>query len=237
MKKLFVFIILSLLVISSLPLEAQRYYRSRSHRSVTNQSLNLKLGLFQPTMDSDLWEVNMENLALNKQDMQNVYFGIEYEKFFNRLFSFSIEIGCYYKEHFSQYTEYEYDDGTPIYQDLSLKIVPVELNINVYPLGYRGAFSPFFGGGVGIYAWRYEQWGDFINFEDGSVSEGYADTKAFTPGFNAKAGFVFKVGRAVGVSFSVKYQYLKGELSSLFEGFAKFDLTGIHYSFGLNLFF
>ena len=229
MKKLAVLIILSLLMIISLPLNARRYKHAK------NQSVNLKIGLFQPYMDSDLWDINMENLALNKQDMQALYYAVEYERFFSPVLSFSLEGGYYYKEHNSAYKDYEYDDGSPIYQSLALRISSVELNLKIYPIGHRRVFTPYAGGGVGIYAWRYEQWGDFINFEDGTVEEGYAETKAYTPSFNVRAGFAFKISREVGVSFEAKHIYLKGELSSLFEGFEKLDMTGWTYSLGVNL--
>lgn len=215
-------IILSILVVGLVPLTAQ--------------SLNLKIGLFQPNMNSDLWETNMENLALNKQDMQDLIYALEYEIFIHSRFAISLELWHYEKEHYSAYKDYEYDDGSPINQNLALSISSLELNVKVYPTSYRRAFNPFIGAGIGIYRWIYEQWGDFINFEDWTVFEGYADTRAYTLGFNGRAGFVFRFRRSVGFSFEAKYQYLKGQLSSLFEGFGKLDMSGLTLSIGLNLF-
>jgi outer membrane protein W len=169
--------------------------------------------------------------------MQNTYFAIEYEFFFNPILSLSIEGGQYSKDHYSQYKDYTYDDGTPIYQNLSLRMTSVELNLRIYPIGHRYAFNPYIGGGLGIHRWLYEQWGDFINFNDLTVDEGYADTKAYTFGFNARAGFLFKFKRTIGFSFEARYLFLKGELSSLFEGFEKFDLSGLSFTAGINLFF
>ncbi len=238
MKKITLLVFLMILMVISLPLEARRYGRNPYTRQpLQNQSFNIKLGLFQPNMQSELWDINMENLALNEQDMQNISFALEYEQFFNRVMSFSIEGTHYSREHNSQYTEYEYEDGSPIYQSLALTINSLELNLKIYPLGHHQAFSPFLGGGIGIYYWKYEQWGDFINFLDGSVEEGYADTRTYTPAFNARAGFTFKAWRSTGLSFEVKYQFLKGSLSSLFEDFDKLDMSGWIFNFGVNLFF
>jgi len=233
MKRLTLLIIIVFLVTSVLPLQARRF-RSSPYRA---QSVNLRIGLFQPDMNSDLWEVNMENLYLSKQDMQNVYYAVEYEFFFNRILSLSIEGAQYSKEHYSQYSDYTYDDGTPIYQNLALRITSVEVNLRLYPIGHRYAFNPYFGGGLGIHHWVYEQWGDFINFNDLTVDEGFADTRTYTLGFNARAGFLFKFKRSFGFSFEARYLFLKGELSSLFEGFGKFDLSGLSLTAGINLFF
>ncbi len=232
MKKLSILITVVMLITSVFPLNARRFrtpYRA--------QSVNLRIGLFQPNMNSDLWEVNMENLYLSEQDMQNVYYAIEYEFFFNPILSLSIEGGQYNKDHYSQYRDYTYDDGTPIYQNLALRITSVELNLRIYPIGHKYAFNPYIGGGLGIHSWDYEQWGDFINFDDLTVDEGYADTKTYTLGFNARAGFLIKFKRTTGFSFEARYLFLKGELSSLFEGFEKFDLSGLSFTAGINFFF
>ena len=58
-------------------------------------SFNIKIGLFHPLLQSDLWETNMENLAFDKKDMQNAYYGVEYEYFLNRFISFAFEGGYY----------------------------------------------------------------------------------------------------------------------------------------------
>lgn len=238
MKRLTILIIVSMLMVF-LPLSAQRRYLSSRSQApfYRSQAVNLRLGLFIPAMNSDLWEINMENLALNKQDMQDIYFEAEYELFFNPILSLTFTAGSYDHEHYSQYTEYEYDDGSPIYQNLALSVTSLELNLKVYPIGHRRVFSPYVGGGIGLNSWHYEQWGDFINFDDMTVSEGYADTKAYTVGFNARAGFIVKVRRNIGISFEARYLYLQGQLSSLFEGFEKLDMSGLTYSLGLNLFF
>jgi len=200
------------------------------------QALNLKIGLFSPEMNSDLWETNMDNLALIKQDMRDLVYAIEYEQFFRRHFSVSIEGSYFSKDHFSQYRDYEYDDGSPIYQNLALEITGVEINFKLYPNTYRNIFCPFIGAGMGIYYWHYEQWGEFLNFDDFTVEEGYADTSAYTPGFNVRAGFMVRFSRSSAFSFEAKYQYLKGQLSSLFEGFDKLDMSGLALSIGFNLF-
>ena len=52
--------------------------------SLDAQSLNLKIGSFYPTMDSDLWDINRENLVFDKADMLGVYWGAEFEFFVGR---------------------------------------------------------------------------------------------------------------------------------------------------------
>jgi len=204
---------------------------------VQAQGFNFKVGIFYPKMESDLWVTNMENLTMSKQDMQAVYYGLEYENFINRYMSVSIEGGYYEKEHYASYRDYEYDDGSPIEQNVGLQIYSLEAGMKIYPLGQRVRFCPYFGGGAGLYYWKYKQWGDFINFDSGTVSEGeYAETSAYTPGANLKGGFILRLKRNFGIVLEAQYQYLKGELSSSFEGFEKLDLNGFKVIAGINFF-
>ena len=211
---------------------------------VNAQSINLKLGLFYPSMsrDSDLWDINFENLALSRQDMASEYFGIEYEHFFGKNFSLSLEGGIYSKTVYTMYKDYEFEDGSPIEQDISLRIFSFEIDFKIYPVGHKKNFCPFFGVGAGMYNWKYVQGGDFIIFDDegdgGYVEEDVeAYTSAYTPGFNARAGFVFKFQKSFGLSFEARYLQLKGTLSSLFEDFNKLDLSGFSLNIGLNFYF
>lgn len=201
------------------------------------KSFNLKLGAFYPAMDSDLWTDNLENLAFDKQDMMGAYLGAELEMDMGRYFTLALEGGYYSQELFSTYRDYEHEDGSPIDQNLSLHIASLEADFKLYPMGYRNIFNPYIGGGVGIYAWKYLQGGEFINFEEGTIYEGEAYTRTITPGFNAKIGFVYRFQRSMGISFEARYTFLKGELSDLFEGFNRLDLSGVTFIMGVNFFF
>jgi hypothetical protein len=202
-----------------------------------SQSINLKIGLFMPALRSDLWEDNMRNLAFTKTDMLNAYYGAEYEVFLNRYTSFSLEIGSYSKDVYTQYKDYTYEDDSPILQNIALRITPIEANIKFYPLGPRGLLFPYFGGGAGLYAWTYQQYGDFVIFPDAYIEEGFAETKTFSFGFNCRAGLVYRFRPSMALAVEGKYQYLRGRLSGYFEGFDLLDLGGITATIGINYYF
>jgi len=202
-----------------------------------SQSMNFKLGMFVPQMRSDLWEINLENLAFSKSDMMNAYYGVEYETYLNRYSSFSLEIGSYNRTVYSQYRDYTYQNGSPIFQNISLRLTPIEANFKVYPLGHHYRVFPFFGVGAGVFAWTFQQWGDFINFVDDSISEGFAETRTFSIGFNGRFGLVFRFHPRVALALEGKYQYLRGRLSGYFEDFDLLDLGGFTASISVNIYF
>jgi hypothetical protein len=78
---------------------------------------------------------------------------------------------------------------------------------------------------------------DFIDFEDGTISDGYAESDKLSIGFNGRAGIVFRIRRSFGISVEARYIYLKDDLSSYFEGFEKLDMSGLTFNFGVNFFF
>jgi len=202
-----------------------------------SQSMNLKIGLFVPQLRSDLWEINLGNLAFSKSDMMNAYYGAEYEMYLSRHTSFSLEIGSYTRNIYSQYRDYTFQNGDPIFQNISLRLTPIEANFKVYPMGHRYTVFPFFGAGAGVYAWTYQQWGDFINFEDDSVSNGFAETKTFSIGFNGRLGLVFRFHSRLALALEGKYQYLKGRLSGYFEDFDLLDLGGLTANVSVYIYF
>ena len=202
-----------------------------------SQSINFKIGLFVPHMQSDLWEINLENLSLSKSDMTNAYYGVEYEAYLSRNTSFSLEIGSYTRTVYTQYRDYTYMNGKPILQNISLRLTPMEANFKVYPLGHSSLVFPFFGAGAGVYAWTYQQWGDFINFEDDSINEGFAETRTFSVGLNGRLGLVFRFHPRVALSLEGKYLYLKGRLSGYFEDFELLDLGGYSANLSVNIYF
>lgn len=201
------------------------------------QSFNLKAGLFMPQMDSDLWAINMENLVLEKEDMMAGYYSAEYEQFLGHYVSFTLEGGYYKKEHHSMYKDYMYENDDPIYQNLALEMASLEIGFKFYPMGRDTIFYPYLGAGGGLYYWKYEQWGDFIDFEDNSVMEDeYLESTRYSPGVNVKAGFIIRPTREIGFSVEGRYQYVKGNLSDYFADFEKFDLSGVSVTAGIHIF-
>jgi outer membrane protein W len=202
-----------------------------------SQSIHLKIGLFIPALQSDLWTINQENLTFDRADMVNVVYGGEYELYIARRFSLSAEVGGYAKTVYAQYRDYEFEDGSPIFQTITLRVVPVEANLKYYPIGHRNRLNPYAGIGAGVYAWTYQQSGDFINFEDNSISAGLAETRRFAFGLNGRLGLAYRFQQRLGILLEGKYQYLQGKLSRNFEGFEPLDMSGFLIHAGVTFYF
>jgi hypothetical protein len=207
-----------------------------SATALNSQSVNMKFGLFVPQMKSDLWDINLQNLTFGRADMLNAYYGAEFEAHSGRHASFFLEFGSYSKTVYAQYRDYEYMNGDPIYQNISLRIVPIEAGIKLYPSGHRRVLNPFIGVGAGLYAWTYQQWGDFIDFTDDSINEGFAETRRLSVGFNGRIGLVYRFQSRLAIGLEGKYQYLKGRLSEYFEDFDRLDMGGFSANASINIY-
>lgn len=64
----------------------------------------------------------------------------------------------------SVYAEFLDQDGSEIEQDLRLRLVPLAFTFRVLPLGQTSPVQPYFGGGLGIFSWRYSESGEFVDF-------------------------------------------------------------------------
>ncbi len=115
-------------------------------------------------------------------------------------------------------------DGSEIFQDLKLRMVPLTATVRFLPIGRGGPFEPYVGGGVGFTFWRYSETGEFVDSSDGTIfGETYeADGTAVGPvivlGARFPAGDAFTVGaeykwqKAVGDTNPVESQLLGNKI-------------------------
>ncbi len=199
--------------------------------------LKIKVGQFNPTQNSDLWEINRDNLYLEKKDFEGGYGAIQWEFFTQKNISFSVEVGSYSKSLWTSYRDWEWEDGSPINQRLSFNVVPIEANANIYPGGAHRPIAPYFGGGIGIYIWKYIQEGDFVDFTTWDVFSGRFETSTTGIGANLKGGLSWRISRTIGFFGEAKYVFLKDDLSSDFQGFEKFDVGGLYLSLGISVWY
>jgi hypothetical protein len=65
----------------------------------------------------------------------------------------------------SVYAEFIDQDGTEIDQESRMRLMPVALTVRVLPLGQTSPVQPYLGGGLAIVAWRYSEFGEFVDFQ------------------------------------------------------------------------
>jgi hypothetical protein len=207
------------------------------------QTLNFSLGYFtvrgeDARVDGDVLTANRSLLAFDLDEFDGATVGGEWLVPLGEYFEAGAGVGFSRSTVHSVYQEFVDDDGSEIDQDLRLRIVPIAFTIRVLPLGQSSAVQPYFGAGLGVFAWRYSESGEFVDFgtrpptifRDQFVGSG-SET-----GPIALGGIRF-AGGSVSGGFEIRYQSADAELGSEFAVIAdepRIDLGGWSYFFNVG---
>ncbi len=250
--------------------------------------ITFKIGFFIPGAQSDLWQDEFANMNFGKSDYYNSNFAFSYEYFMTKQLSFTIGLEGFHKNNGGSYNgfigyeslyvlelddfydfafpdDYTGEDFIPGHS-FTVSSTPLLFSLKLYPLGRRGNFIPYIGGGAGLYIWYVRIQGDLIDFadewfyneisgvihsgpavpgEDISIYPVYYDNwqerTRYSIGYHAFAGLMFPIAQRFSVEAEFKYNYTKGKFregdDAVFIGFEPFDLSGYQLSLGINYWF
>lgn len=237
MKKILLLAALTLLLLPLSAMAQEDWYRLKTG------SISFRAGYFMPTGNSDIWDENTADLTYAVSDFNNYLLGFEFNYFASHYLTVGLSVDFYRKSIGSEYVDYVDNLGNPIMQDITLEVVPITGTVKFTPLGngspgYRGQrgsrFVPWVGGGLGVYAFRYEEFGEFIDFTDMSIYDGDFITESAALGFHVAGGVVFPMGLDWDAFFELRYAIAEGELSEDFLGFDPIDIGGVSVIFGAS---
>jgi len=137
---------------------------------------------------------------------------------------------------------YPYPDGGEIYQSLRLTIVPSGVTLRLVPTGKRTKFAPYVGGGVDLVYYKYEEFGDLIDFFDPDMPV-YSDaffSDGVTFGLHAVGGVRFYFNRDFALVLEGRYLWADAEMGDDFSpnepGLVnRIDLGGTSVTVGLHI--
>lgn len=207
------------------------------------QTLNFSLGYFtvrgeDARVEGDVLTANRNLLAFDLSEFNGATVGGEWLVPLGQYFEGGAGLSFSRRTVPSVYQDFVDDDGSEIDQDLRLRIVPVSFTIRVLPLGQSSGVQPYFGAGLGVFAWRYSESGEFVDFgtrpstifRDQFVASG-SETGPVALGGIRFAADTFSAG------FEVRYQSADAELGSEFAVISdepRIDLGGWSYLFNVG---
>lgn len=209
------------------------------------QSLNISLGGFSPRAEdardpNDVLVNDRAFLAFNVQDLSGFAVGGEYLIGLGDKFDAGLGIGFYQRSTpaVDRFSEFQ-GTGDPIVADLKLRVVPMSATFRFLPLGHHDV-RPYIGAGVGVFAYRYSETGDFVADDNVTIIRGNFVGSGTAAGPVVLGGVLIPIGM-VGVGGELRWQNAIGNLPAG-EGFAtrapgvrpQIDLGGWTYSFTLN---
>jgi hypothetical protein len=204
--------------------------------------LDIRLGAFFPNANSNLFLDDESLYFVQKSDWVGFTGGVEYNHVLAKNFEVAVHVDGYGRSIDTSYRDWMRDDGTEIFQTLRLQIVPFGVTVQFVPTRKRTKVAPFLGGGADLFYWKYEEFGEFIDFFDPDLPI-YADhfiADGVTFGFHATGGVRFYLNRDFALVVRGNYQWAETDMGGDFSpnepGFInRIDLSGASVTFGLHI--
>ncbi|HMD33786.1 MAG TPA: hypothetical protein VKH42_02405 [Vicinamibacterales bacterium] len=213
--------------------------------------MNLQIGGFVPAgsqpnggpvingrADGDVLAADIDFLDFRMSDFSG--FTVNGEWLFAVTPNIEAGLGIGYYSHSvpSVYADAVNENGTEIEQELKLRIAPFSATVRWLPIGNRATVVPYVGAGLGVFMWRYEETGQFVDFRDNSIFSGSFSGSGAATGPVILGGVRVPVGNW-GIGGELRYQHAVADLPTD-QGFAgepvpRIDLGGFNILFSINV--
>jgi opacity protein-like surface antigen len=205
--------------------------------------VDVRVGGFFPELKSNLFtDPNDGDFALydvQKSDFRGVTGGIEFNMRLVRNVEVGFSIDGYGRSVATSYRGFTRENDSEIHQTLKLEIVPVGLTLRLVPTSRHARLAPYLAAGVDAIFWHYEEFGDFIDFDnpqlpvigDDFVAEGV------TPGVHVAGGVRIPLNHDLSLVAEGRYQWAKEkDIKGDFRGHGdQLDLSGGSVTVGVHL--
>ena len=147
----------------------------------------------------------------------------------------------------SEYRDLVDNNELPIQQQSSLRqnaltgsarflLVPRGRNVGRFAW-IPNRVTPYVGAGGGLLWWKFQQRGDFVDFQDMGIFTDVFESTGTTPSAHVFGGMDIQVYKRLLVSFEGRYLWASDALGPDFIDFEPIDLSGFRLSTGINILF
>jgi len=205
-------------------------------------SLELRIGGFWPRADSNLFRDDADLYTVDKKDWPGVYGGAEFSFTPSDHIELGIHLDGYGRRVDTNYRDYTRPSGGEILQSLKLTLVPRGATLRLFPVDRDATVSPYMGVGPDLVFYKYEEFGDFIDFADPELTIRGDDfvSDGMRPGFHVTGGLRVRVGHDFSILGEGRYQWAKGTLGDDFsaqpgQDALRLDMSGFSAVVGLSI--
>jgi hypothetical protein len=209
--------------------------------------LHLRVGGFFPRADTgagndlfrdanELYTRDLDALdGVGASDWIGVFGGAELTGEVGSYLEVGVHVDGYGRTLDTLYRDFVDADGRDIFQTLKVTVVPLGATLR-FVSTRREALAPYAGGGVDLIYYKYEAFGDFVDFADVDLPV-YTDaflSEGWTFGFHAVAGVRVPINYDWSVVGEVRYQWGEHEMGDDFR-LNRIDLTGASATIGVHV--
>ena len=213
-------------------------------------SIGLHVGYASPSAGSEIFDQTRSELTVDDGDFGSGLLGLELGIRASDRVDIALGVGVARSRTRSEYRDWVGNDGFPIEQTTSFRRIPLVASLKYY-LNDRGRsvgrfawipaeWSPYVGAGGGWTAYRFEQTGEWVDFNsDGNSDEldifrGTVVSDGFAPTAHLLAGVQKSLSPHFFLSGEGRYSWASTEMDLDFEGFDPIDLGGFQLTLGIS---
>jgi outer membrane protein W len=210
--------------------------------TVRAQGLDLRIGGFFPRGEETLFNDDRDLYLVGKSDFYGVYGGAEYNTVLTKNVELGLSLEGYSRSVDTSYRDYTRPGGSEIQQTLKFQMVPLGLTVRFVPTSKRTKVAPYVGGGIDCVFYKYEEYGDFIDFFDPDLAiyNDYFKDSGAAFGAHAVAGVRVYLNRDIAIVGEGRYQWAKADMNEDFAPNASglvntIDLSGPSFTVGVHV--
>jgi hypothetical protein len=202
-------------------------------------------GYERATASSDVFSFVTKQLTLDRNDFNSATFGTNVAIRVSQNNDLVFDVSYTNVARRSEFRDWVDQNNFPIEQLTRLWRVPITVSVKHYlvPRGRSiGRFAwipagraPYVGVGAGMMDYKFNQVGDFVDFDSLNVFPDQFVSTAWTPVLHAFAGLDVSVTGHFVLTGEARYVWAKGPMGRDFKNFNRIDLSGLSVTAGLSI--
>jgi len=208
-------------------------------------TVGMRLGYAIPRAGSEVFDFTREQLTVDKGDFNGLSAAGEVTvRAIDRLDA-ALNLGVEWSNTRSEFRDWVDDNDLPIEQNTRFTRVPVTVGVKAYLLerGRRiselawipNKWAPYLGAGAGIVWYRFEQIGDFVDFDTLEIFFDEFVSRGSSPVAYLAGGLDFSLGPRWLVNGEARYSWASAKMGRDFVGFDNIDLAGFRAMLGFSV--
>lgn len=210
---------------------------------VPRASMGFRFGYSMALASSEVFDFTQEQLTVSRSDFDAVAWGADVGIRITPRVDVTFGLARSSTTINSEFRDWVGDDDLPIEQTTDFVRMPFTLGIKAY-LRDRGrsigqfvwiprSLSPFVGASAGWVWYRFEQEGEFVDFETYDIFGDRFTQDGRAPTVHVYGGADWSLTPALFLTGEARYEWAKADMAGDFVGFDAMDLSGFQATVGL----
>jgi len=210
-------------------------------------TLGLRVGYAVPAASSEIFDFTQQQLTVSRSDFRSATWGGELAIRVTPRVDVAMDFSYARSRTLSELRDWVDNNDLPIQQTTEFQRVPLTFGAKVYLMDRGRSISrfvwiptrwaPFVGAGAGWVWYRFEQNGDFIDFNtpDLQIINGVATSEGHAPTMNLFGGADWSLSSSFLLTVEGRYSWARAAMSQDFSEFNRMDLSGFQATAGISV--